>query len=396
MDTTARSTCPACDAPGMKTFVEIDKAAVLSNVLWEDRLSALSARRAKISLGFCGQCGMLYNLAFDPDLLTYTRQYENALDYSPKFRDYADQLARRLVRTYALHGKDVIEIGCGDGTFLSTLALLGNNRAVGYDPSYDRRRVGRQRPAGVTIRPEYYGGAHADEPADLVCCRHVLEHIPDPYAFLREVRAAVVRREGAAVYFEVPNALFSLRDLSIWDIIYEHCSYFTAESLGRLFIRAGFEPTVVAEQFGGQFLGIEARPLPDGSDPAPLQWSNGPDFGEQVRRFQQAYDRKVHAWRSALDEMAGRSAKVVVWGAGSKGISFLNVLGVSWRRVAYVVDLNPRKHGRFLTGTGQQIVAPEFLGEYVPDAVIIMNPIYRDEIGASLRRMGLQAEVHVA
>jgi hypothetical protein len=63
--------------------------------------------------------------------------------------------------------------------------------------------------------------------------------------------------------------------------------------------------------------------------------------------------------------------------------------------VRYVVDVNPFLHGRFMMGTGLEIKAPQFLGEYRPDLVIIMNPIYRSEIVSALESMLVRAEVLV-
>ena len=59
----------------------------------------------------------------------------------------------------------------------------------------------------------------------------------------------------------------------------------------------------------------------------------------------------------------------------------------------YVVDINPYKHGKYLAGTGQRIVAPEFLREYQPHVVIAMNPIYGAEIQRDLDRLGVGAEL---
>jgi hypothetical protein len=78
----------------------------------------------------------------------------------------------------------------------------------------------------------------------------------------------------------------------------------------------------------------------------------------------------------------------VVWGAGSKGVTFLNVLEVG-ELIAYIVDLNPRKHLKYIADTGQQIVSPEFLLTYRPEVVIVMNPIYLEEIQTLLDTMGL-------
>ena len=82
--------------------------------------------------------------------------------------------------------------------------------------------------------------------------------------------------------------------------------------------------------------------------------------------------------------------KVVIWGAGSKGITFLNMLR-SQGQIEYAVDLNVRKQGMFITGTGQQIVAPTFLQGYHPDFVIVMNPIYLSEIQQMISALGVNA-----
>ena len=56
------------------------------------------------------------------------------------------------------------------------------------------------------------------------------------------------------------------------------------------------------------------------------------------------------------------------------------------QRAAVQRSLVFRFEGRGVShpGTGQRIVAPAFLRDYRPDNVVIMNPIYRDEIGREL------------
>jgi hypothetical protein len=63
------------------------------------------------------------------------------------------------------------------------------------------------------------------------------------------------------------------------------------------------------------------------------------------------------------------------------------------KMVEFVVDINPRKHGSFIAGTGQRIVAPEFLAQYEPSVVVLLNPIYEPEIKASLAGLGVSADV---
>lgn len=186
--------------------------------------------------------------------------------------------------------------------------------------------------------------------------------------------------------------LFMLRDLSIWDIIYEHCAYYSSNSLAYLFQACGFEVLQLQATFGGQFLALEAR-LAD----QPLSMTHvGGESLEQLHRdvaaFAANYREKVETWSHRLAEYARAGQRVVVWGAGSKGVTFLNVLQAR-DQIEYVVDLNPRKHGKYVAGSGQQIVAPAFLRDYQPDVVIVMNPLYMNEIQQMTHDLGLRTEV---
>jgi len=81
----------------------------------------------------------------------------------------------------------------------------------------------------------------------------------------------------------------------------------------------------------------------------------------------------------------------VIWGAGAKGVTFLNTLNLR-DQIEYAVDVNPRKHGMFIAGTGQQIVPPEVLRDYQPDVVIVMNPLYEHEIQQIAKNLGITIE----
>ena len=92
-----------------------------------------------------------------------------------------------------------------------------------------------------------------------------------------------------------------------------------------------------------------------------------------------------------MDGIRREGKKAVIWGGGSKGVAFLTSLQIH-EEIPYAVDINPFKHGTFMAGNGQEIVGPEFLREYRPDVVIVMNPIYCDEIKRDLEKLGVQAQ----
>ena len=395
------NTHPVCPESEAISLMDMSGVPVHCNVLWPTRAAALAAPRGDIRLTYLPACGHTYNPAFDPSLMEYTQEYENSLHFSPRFQEYATALAEGLVAKYDLRDKDIVEIGAGKGDFLIMLCALSGNRGWGYDPSYVPE-PGYTAP-NVTFVEDFYTEKYLDQKADLIVCRHVLEHIPDPDAFIAQVRRAVGEQQSV-VFFEVPNALWTLQRGGIWDVIYEHCSYYSPSSLAHLFERHGFRVLAVNEGVGGQFLTIEAIPEEGArgrglgarehpSSLAPGPWPLAPNADAEA--FAAAYRAKRDEWCSRLRDLAAAGQRGVVWGAGSKGVTFLNATGAGEEIVA-VVDINPRKQGKYVAGTGQRIVAPTELAEIRPDFVIIMNANYREEIGGMLAEVGVAAEILVA
>jgi hypothetical protein len=382
-DTASR--CAACGAAEARSFLDIRDVPVECNLLLNSKEEARAVPRGDIELALCGRCGLIWNTRFDPNLLSYDTRYENSLWSSPQFAAYGRQLAKRLVDRYGIRGKTVVEIGSGQGEFLSLLCRLGNNRGVGIDPASNASKGAPDE--NIRMIAQEFSDRHPLEAA-LVVCRHVVEHLAEPRAFLDMVRRAIGRRTTTAVYFEVPDTMFVLRDGSVWDLIYEHSCYFTEPSLLWLFRAAGFDVQELSEAFGGQFLGIEVFPGESNEELPP----GVAELEASVRDFQTTYRTVVEGWTDRLVDWQQRGLHVAIWGAGSKGVTFLNTVPGA-EAIEAVVDINPRKQGHFVAGTGQFIVGPELLRETPPDVVLAMNPLYRGEILQALQGLGVPADV---
>lgn len=385
--------CPVCCAKPLRPFFEMLDVPVHCNLVWSEPDSARQCPRGDIRLAFCSKCGFITNLSFQEKLMQYNRTYENSLHFSPRFQKYAQNLAQQLIDTYNLHNKGIIEIGAGKGDFLMLLCQLGGNRGWGFDPSYEPRELPNDVKNQITFTQDFYSERYANYEADLICCRHTLEHIQYPTQLLKAVRRAIGRKLNTAVFFEVPNAVHILQNVAVWDIIYEHCCYFTPSSLAYAFSTSGFQVDEVAAAFGMQYLCVHA--FPKNGAPA-LETSNSfkapVTTEEAVTDFALKFEHKMQLWQAHLDQIKTNGQRAVLWGAGSKGVTFLNLFK-DQNHIQYVVDINPRKHSKYIPGTGQQIVPPEFLSEYDPNVVLIMNPIYRKEIQGILSELQLKAEL---
>lgn len=385
--------CPCCGSHRVEAFYRVPAVPVYSVVTVKTKDEALRVPRRDLELAFCHDCAFVYNHLFDKRIDYFSLGYEDQQGYSRTFTAFVERLTDELVERHRLKGRTVLEIGCGKGDFLALLAGRAGARGIGVDPAHV---PGRQLQAGLEFHREVYAPRHGALRADFICCRHTLEHIADAQGFMHLLRGSIPPDQSPALFFEVPDVARILELPAFWDIYAEHCSYFSAGSLARLFRRAGFEVTLLRRDYDDQYLLIEARPAEiSGTATAaalPLEESV-PQALAQVRRFQARITEQLGTWRDRLAAWRTQGRKVSIWGGGSKSVGFLTHFagaGVS----DCVVDINPHMTGNYIPGIGSRYVQPQHLAEERPDVVVIMNGVYRAEIAAQLAAMGLSPELH--
>lgn len=379
--------CPNCLQGTMATFYEIQPVPVHSVALVRSYESAVRFPLGRIQLAVCQECGFISNIVFDEKKMNYSPECEETQGFSPTFTAFHRKLASDLIARFGLYNKTVLEIGCGKGEFISLLCSMGSNRGIGYDPAFVPSRTPAEGGNAVKFYQEFYSDRSTHIDADFVACKMTLEHIPDTHAFVSTVRRAI-DDSTPTVFFQVPDMDRVLADIAFWDVYHEHCSYFTEESLRTLFELCGFRVLETWRDYDDQYLMITAVPAAVGTQ-LRVNSPAGANL-ERVWEFADQAGRRTEFWKHILLDARRSGKKIVLWGSGSKAVSFLSSMGQAGTdSIQYVVDINPYRQGCFMPGTGQTIVGPKFLTEYRPDLVIVMNSIYVAEIEADLRSMHL-------
>jgi SAM-dependent methyltransferase len=343
--------------------------------------------RGDLNLAVCATCGFIFNATFELGKLSYNESYDNTQSCSAVFRDYLDDLAHHLVNERGVRGQRIVEVGCGKGLFLRQLVEAdGNNQGYGFDPTYEGPLDNMQ--GRLQFQRTFYGLECADVPADVVVCRHVIEHVPDPIGLLRMIRGGLIHSPHARLFFETPDVTWILSRRVIWDFFYEHCSYFTPHSLQTAFEIAGFSVSSVKRVFGEQYLWLESAlatmPMPAMRQP------------DEIVSLAEAFLRdetKINTlWCQQLKGLA-QHGPVALWGAGAKGVTLANLLDTGCELIDCIVDVNPAKQGRFLPGTGHPIISPGDMINRGIRSAILMNPNYREEIQQLLHEIGAAVEL---
>lgn len=393
LDEPARNcACPNCLAFASRLFYEVDGIPIHSCLLMPTHAAALAIPRRRLKLAVCHACGFIYNVTFDATMHDYGIDYEETQAFSSTFNAFAKRLAAEMVERFRVREQTVLEIGCGKAEFLVELCQQGNNRGIAIDPGCRPERIPDDVRGQMEVVQDFFDARHTELDADVICCRHSLEHVGPTYAFMREVSKLAEFNGDTLVMFELPETMRILRECAFWDMYYEHCSYFTPGSLARLFNAVGFSVDELALDYGDQYILLYAR---RGEGVAAGAKSLANDLQatlDGVAAFRTRGPEVMAQWRQTIGDAHAKGERVALWGSGSKAVSFLTTLGLG-DEVDYVIDINPHKWGHFMPATGHKIIGPDDLPAAPPDLVIAMNPIYRQEIQADLDKRKIAARL---
>ncbi len=385
--------CPICGSKRVEDYFDVPSIPIDAGACFSSFEAARNAPTGRICLAICHDCGFIGNRTFEYSRISFGTRYDISLHHSPSFQTFLERTARRLVTTYNVRNKTIVEIGCGTGHFLRLICSMGGNKGIGIDPSVPR--VGTE-PCGdrdVAFIRDLYTEKYAHFEADLICCMQMFNLLPDPLGFLKMIRRNIGSRCNTIVYLEVPNAEYQYDGPIKWNVFYEYASLFHANSLKRVFVKAGFKILECRPCYeDDQYLYVDAEPNSDSGSESSCGESVDSAFLNKVSSFSSRYREAESVWRAKLRDMEAAGKKIVGWGAGGRGVFFFNALKAG-NVIPFVVDINPNRQHKFLPGTGQEIVPPEFLLSYKPDVVVVTHSTYVKEITNHVRSMGLQAEI---
>lgn len=328
-----------------------EQLPVLQNKVFSTAATALACTKGDMVLVQDIDTGLVFNAAFDPQLLRYDADYQNEQACSAVFRRHLEDVTGIVQRHF--QGRSLIEVGCGKGHFLEHLQRSGY-QVIGIDPAYQGANPN-------VIKADFEPGLGLA--AEGVVLRHVLEHIADPIKFL----ADIARANGGkgTVYIEVPCFNWTCHHRAWFDIFYEHVNYFRPDDFYRMF------GTVheVGHLFGSQYLYVVADlgtlRLPSAGAATAVEFPK--DFLADVQRF------------TMLPRTGKRRA---IWGAASKGVVFSLYMKRAGVDIDVAIDINPAKQGKYLAATGLRVASPEeaLLSLKPSDDIFVMNSNYLAEI----------------
>ncbi len=393
--------CRSCRAGALRPVLDLGAMPLADRLPRTPPDAGPPEPRFPLEVAACPACGLVQLLhTVDPGAL-FRDDYPYYSSYSDHLLAHARAHARSLIERRELGPASlVVEIASNDGYRLRWFAEAGVP-ILGVDPAEGPAAAAEA--IGVPTRCDFLTARLAAElaaehgRADVVLASNVLAHVPDPNDLVAGFRRLL--RPGGVAVLELPYLRDLVEQCEFDTIYHEHMSYWSMTALDALFRRHGLVPAGVQRIpiHGGSLRLTVAHGSPNAIAGSSVQRllaeerADGIDRPDWLAAFADRVDRLRGRIRDVLDELRGQDRRIAGYGAAAKGAVLLNAIGAGPELVAFVVDRNVHKQGRWMPGVGIPIDAPERLLDEQPDDVLILPWNFKDEIiaqQAEYRRRG--------
>ncbi len=359
-----RENCGACASPKLELILDLGNSPVADAYT---KSATDVSTHYPLQLAVCHNCWLVQLLEVIDQRTLFGTGYSFYSSASAPLSAYHMRYADDIINAQKKldHGEPlVVEVGCNDGDMLRHFDAAAW-RTVGVDPAEGPAEVARTR-ADVVVNQGFthelarelhgrYGPAH------VVIANHVLAHVEDVNTVMAGIGALLAARGRAFIEVQyLPDLLLG----NAFDLVYhEHRNFFSLSTLESVAARHGMHVTNLwTTQRQGGSLRVE---LQRGAD---TTWANArvenlrnsECWLNQPEAYSSLQGRAERLRTRLLDTLdLQRSGNVVGYGAPAKATTLLNFCGLTSTDVTYVTDTTVAKQGRFIPGTGIQIIAPE-------------------------------------
>jgi C-methyltransferase C-terminal domain/Putative zinc binding domain/Methyltransferase domain len=385
-------TCRLCGAARLRSFLDLGATPPCELFLTAEAVEG-PEMTYPLHVRVCERC----LLAQLPPLITPEEtftEYAYFSSFSTSWVEHAQRFVDGAAQRLEL-GPDsfVVEVASNDGYLLQHVVARGI-RCLGIEPSVNVGEAAREKGVPTLtafLTPETGAQVRAEHgPAQLVALNNVYAHIPDVVGFTKGLRSLVA--DDGWVSIEVQHLLTLVARTQFDTIYHEHFQYYTVLTAQRALASGGLALVDVEllDTHGGS-VRLWARPAEVAGEPS--QAVRDVLAAEQAAGLHTAegHDGFATAVSRVRDDLvaflidARRAGKTVVgYGAPGKGNTLLNYCGIRPDLLAYTVDRNPYKHGRFTPGTRIPVLPPDRIADDRPDYVLVLPWNLRTELTEQL------------
>ncbi|MDA9688794.1 class I SAM-dependent methyltransferase [Betaproteobacteria bacterium] len=342
--------CRSCDSKNLIVLGSFEGFPPSAQAFCDSKELALKLKSGKIQLLQCLACDLIQ---IDSIPVDYYKSVITAASLGEKSRENLQKEWKKIVKDFHINpNAELLEVGAGKGSFVSLLGNMGFN-AVGIEYS-DSIEAGKY--ISSNVLSGYFPGFTMSKKFDLLVCNNFLEHHPNPRLFLNCFHEHLV--DNGIIYISVPRFEYLLAKGAFYELIPDHLSYFTENSLRILLMSNGFEVLQYYTKNNDNDHVIIARKKEKFAISDKLQ----------------IFTDTLEALEVFLKEKNAVGKSVSVWGAGHRSLTLLAMTQRREMLVRDIVDSALFKQNKFAPNTGLRIISPKDFFKKPTDVLLLMLP----------------------
>ena len=354
--------CRVCQGELTGTFKLPNMPKSAQNFPTEDTLHLDSGEDLEVC-----QCNLCNLIQLNCAPVSYYREVIRSAAFSEEMGLFRDEQFKEFIEAHRLEGKDILEVGCGKGEYMS---LMDGHGANVYGIEHSAASVGVCREDNLNVNKGYIETASQDlgfnKKFDAFFILNFLEHLPNINEVLRGIANNL--NEDAVGLVEVPNFDMILRNNLFSEFISDHLYYFTKDTLRMTLERNGFEIIECKEIWYDYIISAVVKKRTK---------TNVSHF----RKHQETITKEIKEYISHYG-----SQNVAIYGAGHQALAIIALTNIK-NDIKYIVDDATFKQGKHSPATHIPIVSPSNLVSDPVKAVIVMAASYSDEVARKVRKI---------
>ena len=380
--------CPITGHDEQIKYFDLGNIPLVNN-LCDTRDESLNAERFPLNINYYPASGeSSLSIAIDGELLFSHYLFKSEVnkpyyEHCQKMFRYAQEYIK------VKNGTKIIDIGGNDGSLLDAFRSISDKKLelLNIDPSQNLAKLNTEKNISVMTEFFSYDIAKTLEKVDIVTSTNVFQHLFDINSFAKGVEC-LLNKDGIWI-LEFPYWIHDMKTNQFDQIYHEHMFYHSVTPMKMMMEKHGMKIINITKQniHGGTLRLIitkkESKFIPDITVEAYLQLEKNYGLDYHVKWGKEVEQHIINS-KSFIKQLKAEGKTIYGFGAAAKGCIYLNAMNLTYKDIDYIIDDTDLKQGKFIPGTGIQVVSRDILKENQPDYILILAHNFKDYIIESL------------
>jgi hypothetical protein len=379
--------CPISGSKESVTYLNLGNVPLVNN-LCAARDESLACARFPLAIQFFPES----RLTCLTEVVSKDNLFLNYLYRSGVNKPYLEHCAKMydyLSRTIILGNNDlVVDVGGNDGSLLKEFRRENRNPYyVNVDCS--KSFIEDNEKAEIEYINEYFGeGTILPYKATLITSTNVFQHTEPIRSFVKGIKRNLSNQ--GVWCLEFPYILTTLANDNYDQVYHEHVYYYCLKNIIDLLEQEGLRVINVSyhDMHAGtlRVLSVKKSAIrqPDSTILSFLNLERTLTEEYCVKWGKRAQE-KIKEFQYFIHNLLNHGSTIFGFGAAAKGCVFLNSCEITHDMMEFIIDDTHFKQGKFVPGTGIEVVSRDILKTRQPDYILILAHNFKDYIIGSLK-----------